>query len=372
MLTLKHYLWMVQQSKLLLASILLITVAGPTLVAQADDAPIGAPETTTSAGQPPLADPAAPAAATTDAPTPLAAPTEPATVAPAAATTPAKPKPAPYAVPWQLRPLVSINVLRLDVTPLTYHDKNNQDGMVTTSSLIGGRAFTKSLMGIVRLVATVNRPADGAADATSIANPAFGLMRVSKLNPQFKLGYFAAVTAPIGSGGSSKPNKFRQAANPVGALSRAAMDNALFAVNYGAFIPGVGLAYLAHNFTVQAEATLFALARVRGSAIDKDAFRLNGTAGLSVGYTFAPSIAAIAELHYQRWLINDTVAAAAEPARQNLSVMVGPRFAIKTSRFTMRPGIAVGVGLAGAIASDTYTSPVHGVTTVFADVPVIF
>lgn len=150
------------------------------------------------------------------------------------------------------------------------------------------------------------------------------------------------------------------------------MDNALFAVNYGAFIPGVGLAYLAHNFTVQAEATLFALARVRGSAIDKDAFRLNGTAGLSVGYTFAPSIAAIAELHYQRWLIDDTVAAAAEPARQNLSVMVGPRFAIKTSRFTMRPGIAVGVGLAGAIASDTYTSPVHGVTTVFADVPVIF
>ena len=291
---------------------------------------------------------------------------------PAAAAPVAKAKPAPYALPWQLRPLAIVNVLRLDVTPSTYKDKNDQNGFVTTSVLTGGRTLTKDLMAVVRLTAIANRPADSAADANNIANPVFGLMRVSKLNPKYKLGLFLGVTAPVGSGGSSKPNKFRQAANPIGALSRAAMDNAIFAVNYTSVIPGIGLGYNAHKLTLQGEATLLALTRVRGSGVDKDAFRLNSTAGLTVGYTFAPSIAAIAELHYQRWLINDTVDAAAKPARQNLALMAGPRFTIKTRRATLRPGVALGVGLAGAVANNSYTSPVHAVTTVFIDVPVIF
>jgi len=275
---------------------------------------------------------------------------------------------APYALPWQLRPVGIVNVLRLDATPSTYRDKNDHAGFVTTSVLTASRVLTKQLMAVVRVTAIMNRPVD--ADANNLANPVFGLMQVSK-HRHVKLGLFLAVTAPVGSGGSSQPNKFRQAANPVGALSRGAMDNALFAVNYSAVIPGIGAAYNAHQLTVQGEATLFALARVRGSSADNDVFRLNGTAGLSVGYTFAPNLAAIAELHYQRWLVNETVDAAVAPARQNLSVMLGPRFTIKTRRLTLRPGIALGIGLVGAVANNNYSSPVHSVTTVFVDLPVI-
>ncbi len=348
-------------------SILLMTTGGPSGLAYAEaPAPVADPAAPVADPAGLVADPANPVA------DPIAAAADPASPAVVVPNAKPKPKPAPYALPWQLRPMAIANVLRLDATPSTYRDKNDQKGFVTTSVLTGSRALTKEVMAVVRLTAIVNRPFDSTADASNLANPAFGLVRVSKLNPQLKLGLFLGVTAPVGSGGSSKPNKFRQAANPVGAMSRAGMDNTLFAVNYTALIPGVGLAYNAHKLTVQGEATLFALARVRGSGVDKDAFRLNSTAGLSLGYTFAPSIAAIAELHYQRWLINDTVDAAAEPARQNLSVMAGPRFTIKTSQLTLRPGIALGVGLAGAIANNSYTSPIHSVTTVFVDVPVIF
>lgn len=279
---------------------------------------------------------------------------------------------APYALPWQLRSLAIADVVRLDTSVSSYRDKDNARGIGTTSVLLGAHPLSKELAAIVRLTMLRNQPPTPGLAATNLANPAFGLIRVSKLNAMWKLGLFVGVTLPVGSGGSSAPNKARQAANPVGALSRAAMDNSLFAVNYTALIPGIGVAYNHAGLTVQAEATLFAQARVRGSAVDKDAFRLNATTGLTIGYTFSPAIAAIAELHYQRWLSNDTVDAAANPARQNLSIALGPRFTIKTHNLTLRPGAALGFGLLGPIASADYTYPIHAVTTAFIDLPVIF
>ena len=62
------------------------------------------------------------------------------------------------------------------------------------------------------------------------------------------------------------------------------MDNALFAVNDCTVIPGASVAYVAHRVTVQAEATLLQLTRVRGDKVQAEASKTNCTSGLHVGY----------------------------------------------------------------------------------------
>jgi hypothetical protein len=150
------------------------------------------------------------------------------------------------------------------------------------------------------------------------------------------------------------------------------MDNALFAVNYFTVIPGVDLAYIAHGFTFQIEATVLQLTRVRGEQVDKDPARTNFTSGLEVGYAFTPYISIESELRYQRWLENQTVAASASPATENLSFAVGPRFQFKAGDLTMKPGIAYAQGISGPMARGGYTYPTNSDKIIFFDFPMSF
>ena len=85
------------------------------------------------------------------------------------------------------------------------------------------------------------------------------------------------------------------------------MDNSMFAVDYFTIFPGADLAYVAHGLTVQAEATLFQLTRVRGkdTVPGKDSSNTNLTAGLHVGYFVIPQFSVGVELRHQRWLDAD-------------------------------------------------------------------
>jgi hypothetical protein len=148
------------------------------------------------------------------------------------------------------------------------------------------------------------------------------------------------------------------------------MDNSLFAVNYVAVVPGLGVAYVYDNWTVQFEATLFQLTRVKGDLVDKDPARTNFTTGTAVGYAITPQWFAIGELRYQRWIDNNTVYHAANPAFQNLSFAVGPRYVFKAGEVTLRPGIAYAQGLVGPIASSGYTYPTNSDKIIFVDIPV--
>src|SRR6185369_14176299 len=93
-----------------------------------------------------------------------------------------------------------------------------------------------------------------------------GALYGPKLDPHIKLGLFLGLTLPVGSGGGDKPPISSAPANQAGAAARSAMDNAMFAMNYFAIFPGVGLAYVDSGFTAQVEATLFQLAKTRGPA----------------------------------------------------------------------------------------------------------
>ncbi len=280
---------------------------------------------------------------------------------------------APYTMPWQLRSIIPSTGARFDSAIAFYDDKNGNSGGTAIASMLGGAyKLLPELALSVRLGFVNNNPPASAPSATSFVNPLLGGLYSLKLSDDFRLAFFLGMTAPIGSGGGNYPDPAVQAANSAGILARSAMDNALFAVNYFTVIPGVDLAYVAHGFTVQLEATLLQLTRVRGEQIDKDPSRTNFTSGVGIGYAISPEISFGSELRYQRWLDNQTVSASTSPATENLSFAVGPRFQFKAGDLTLKPGIAYAQGISGPMARGGYTYPTNSDKIVFFDFPVSF
>ncbi len=280
---------------------------------------------------------------------------------------------APYAMPWQLRTIIPGTGARFDSAVAFYDDKNGNAAGTAIASMLGGNyKLLPELALSIRVGFVNNNPPASAPSATSFINPFLGGLYSFKLSSDFRLGFFLGVTVPLGTGGGNYPDPAIQSANSAGILARSAMDNALFAVNYFTVIPGVDLAYIAHGFTVQLEATLLQLTRVRGEQIDKDPSRTNFTSGVAVGYAFSPQVFLESELRYQRWLDNQTVAASASPATENLSFAVGPRFQLKTGNLTMKPGLAYAQGISGPMAHGGYTYPTNSDKIIFFDIPVSF
>lgn len=110
------------------------------------------------------------------------------------------------------------------------------------------------------------------------------------------------VTLPIGQGGGNTPNKGEADARTVGPVIRSGMDNPLFAVNDLSVIPGVDLAYVAHGLTVQAEATVAQLERVRGAEVQFEASKTAFCGGVHAGYFLTDFLSVGTELRLQWWL----------------------------------------------------------------------
>lgn len=268
----------------------------------------------------------------------------------ARADEPPQPKPPfRYSIPWQLRPAAVPNVLRSD-TAFAFHRAPNDGPRGTTiaSMLLGSYRITPEFGVLARFGVVHNNPPIGDTAAV-IVNPAVGGTYLLNLTKELRAAFFLGVAAPIGQGGaSSSPAK--QAAAASGVLARSAMDNAMFAVNYFTVFPGASVAYVAQGVTVQAEVTVLELLRVRGS--DEKA-RTNFTSGLHVGYFVIPELSIGAELRYQRFLKNDTLAG--KPPIDNLTVAGGVRAHFKLADGAwLRPGLAYARGLDDPMAAARY------------------
>ena len=400
----------------LLAVAAVTLLEAPTAIAQSgqgqtpgsDQALVPAPSAMTNIPPPPPypLTPGGDSVAPAPAPKPVApAPVEqpPVVVAPPAAS------PAPYSLPFGLRPIVPVSVLRLD-TVFAFYQQNiaaagqpeRYENGLTGAFLppIGYRSW----MGIFRFGVVGNRPpritgdeagADNCEDQTTVdpttmqpkttltkcgvasTNMLLGGFYSHKFADSFRFSLFAATTIPVGSGVSATSEPGASGAEaPAGLLSRSAMDNVMFAVNDWALLEGLDLAYIGHKLTVQAEVTFFELFRVRNEAANVDVYKVNFTAGLHVGYFLANFLSFGAEVRYQRWL-SDPKSVVADEAnadkglpvqglRQNLSLAVGPRFHIKLpgGRW-LRPALAYEPGLAGLLATRKY----H---TLQVDIPILF
>jgi hypothetical protein len=267
------------------------------------------------------------------------------------------PAPPPYSLPWQLRPVAAANVVRSDTAVAFYENPvSGESGSTVASMLLGSYKVTPDFAPLVRLgVVSASAPSGtmtpaGAIDSGfSFINPVIGATYVFKLSPEFKVGAFLGLTIPVGSGGGESPDIESAFANRAGILARSAMDNAMFAVNYFTVFPGLGLAWVAHGFTVQAEVTLLQLFRVRANeVVEPDNSRTNFTMGLHAGYFFIPQLSLGAELRHQRWLSTPAAVEAdtTDTLRDNTTIAVGLRGHFKLNdTMWLRPGIAYARGL---------------------------
>jgi hypothetical protein len=285
-----------------------------------------------------------------------------------AATTgaPATPAPAvpppPYSLPWQLRPAAVASVLRSDTTMAFYKVKNamtmeEESGSTVASTFLGSYKITPSFAPLVRFAIVQNQePGEALGSGTAFVNPIIGLMYGRKIGSDFRLSAFLGGTVPVGMGGDKPRGKDETAAAAFrGIAARSAMDNAMFAVNFFTGIGGLDFAYVAHKVTVQAEATLLQLLRVRHKAIEPDEKRTNLTAGLHLGYFVLPVISLAGEVRYQRWLSDPAALKTTPTARETLTYAVGPRFHFKVGGTTwIRPGLSYATAIDKPLKDSKY------------------
>jgi hypothetical protein len=271
--------------------------------------------------------------------------------------TPAPPTPkAPYSIPFQLRPAAAVTVLRTDTSFAFYDDPvNEQDGSTVASTLLASYKVTENISPMVRLGMVSNAPpaTDGAA---GFLNPVLGVTYATPLTPELRLALFFGTALPLGSGGGDTPDPDNVISNAAGIRARSAMDNAMFAVNDLVLFPGASIAYVAHGVTVQLEATVLELLRVRGkdavnaagAPLNPDSARTNLTAGLHVGYFFMPELSGAIELRHQRWLSTPTAVKndATDTVRDTTTVAIGPRVHFKVGEKSwIRPALSFAVAL---------------------------
>jgi len=274
-------------------------------------------------------------------------------------------KPPPYSLAWNLRPVAPGNVVRSDTAVGMFSDAGT-GGSTVASTFLASYKVTPTLAPLLRIAVVHNDPAMGES-ATAVSNPLLGAIWAPPgLSAPFKAGVFAAVAIPLGSGGGNDGDPVMVSTNRSAMAARSNMDNALFAVNDLTPILGADVAYVANGLTVQVEATVLELIRVRGAEKQPDAYKTNFTSGIHAGYFVMPWLSLGAELRYQRYLSTPSFVAATPTNRDNLSVAAGLRahFDLGDKRW-LRPGIAYARGL-----DDPMTGA--GYSVVQVDVPFAF
>jgi hypothetical protein len=211
----------------------------------------------------------------------------------------------------------------------------------------------------------------GAAGAVAEAGASvFGASYAVSLGGGVRASAFLGATIPVGMGGGDSPDAGALDARKQGPQARAAMDNALFAVNDFTVIPGIDVAFVRSGFTAQAEATVFQLTRVRGSAAQPESSKTNFTCGLHLGWFALDSLSIGAEIRYQRWL-NAPIAVDKDPthaSEDNLTFAFGPRFHVPVGeKMWVRPGVSFARAVDKPMASAAQNYDILQL-----DVPVVF
>jgi len=264
--------------------------------------------------------------------------------------------PVPYSLPWQLRPAAVGNTVRFDASAAFWKNGAPDSGNTEVVGIIASRKISNrvALLGRVSFIDNNPPATSGERATTAISNPLLGATFLRARPRGVRQSLFIAATAPVGSGGGDSPQAGKTAALSRAIATRSAMDNALFAVNYFSLIGGASLARVTHGATLQVEATVLQLFRVRGPET-QDKRRTNFTAGLHLGRSFRPVFSAGTELRYQRWLTDAAPVRANRQARETLTFAFGPRFHFKLGRTKwIRPGVSFTLPLDEPLSGSKY------------------
>lgn len=329
----------------------------PTATASTEAVPAAPPPPdATSPEVAPAPAPEAPPAVTAD-----VAPVEPvaAEVPPVDAAPAAPPKPPPYSIPFGLRPALAVNVVRLDTALGLFKDPvSGESGSTFVGTLLASKKLSDNVSALIRVGMVSNSPPNTAMDpgsGTGFMNPVIGINYMHKLD-DFRITPFLGMAFPLGNGGGSKPDAAQALARNDGIFTRSALDNAMFAVNDFVIFPGLDIAFIKGGLTLQLEATVLQLRRVRGNdTVQPDAMRTNFTSGFHAGYFFVPQFSFGAELRHQRWLSTPAAVAANDKLRDNTTFAFGPRFHIKVSETAwLRPAVTYTIPLDDPMSDREY------------------
>jgi hypothetical protein len=284
-----------------------------------------------------------------------------------------------YSLPWQLRPVTTGNVVRVDSVAAVFNDANGNLDEAVTTVLAASYQITRDWAPMLRLGFVGNDAPGAALDGSSFVNPVVGATYARQMGG-YRLAFFGATTIPIGTGGGNGPNLGAVKTNAASMTARPA-DQAMFAVNYVTAIVGADFAYVKHGFTAQGEATLQQSVRVRAgdSAGATDLFRTNSALGLHLGYFIGTHFSLGADLFYQRWLSHPTALNATTGPRvplsdanmDTLTVAAGPRLHFRVGK---QGGIHPGLSFLRGFDGRGFDAPLltAQTTAVQLDVPVTF
>jgi hypothetical protein len=295
-----------------------------------------------------------------------------------ATAAPSEPTPR-YSLPWQLRPVMSGNLARVDSVGAVFNDGNGNLDEAVATVVTASYRINRNWAPTIRLGFVGNDAPGEATDGGSFANPLVGATYVGSLGI-FRFALFGATTLPVGTGGGDTPNIRVAKTNAASTTARPA-DDAMFAVNYTTAIAGADIAYVEHGLTAQAEATLLQSVRVRGETGSgaTDAFRTEAAVGVHLGYFIGTHFSLSGDVDYRRWLSRPTTLSAVTGGRVALpdanmastTVAVGPRFHFRVGKQAwVRPGLSFVRGLdARGFGAPLLTAQTTGVQV---DVPVMF
>jgi hypothetical protein len=263
---------------------------------------------------------------------------------------PARPAPAPYSLPFQLRPVTVATAVRSDTSFGAYDNTLAKHGFAVVSELTGswriastGRTPGTGLAPLVKLTVVSDSPPGTATGGFAFVNPLVGGLYGMNFGSGVRASAFFCVTIPVGMGGGNTPDPGALDARTVGPVIRAGMDNPLFAVNDFSMIPGFDIAYVAHGLTLQAEATFAEIVRVRGEKAQLEASKTAVTGGVHAGYFLTDFLSLGAELRLQWWIDPPFAVQNNKPntSYHLASLGVGPRLHFRLGPDVwIRPGVA--------------------------------
>lgn len=259
-----------------------------------------------------------------------------------------------YSLPWNLRPAIAPNIVRVD-SALAFQAA----ALSTVTILTGGGRPISSVpdLGFYGRLGVETHAPNGADTRTAFANPVLFGLWTPQVATGLRIPVFLGVSVPVGQG--SDASAAQRAAFGSGVYTRQAMDNAMFAGNFFATMAGVGVMWMGHGLTTQFEATLVQLFRVWGEAVDADTSRTNLMMGAHVGYQVIPWLTVSVEAHYQRWLSDPAAVVGPSPGgnslrRDQFTLGGGVRGNIPVGRALLRPGVAFFMPVGGWMGAQDY------------------
>lgn len=258
---------------------------------------------------------------------------------------------APYSLPWQLRPVVPLNLVRSDTSFSFY----GVDGASIVSGLSASYKVMPRVAVLARLTIAEDSPPIGAG-GFGFANPLIGGQIGFWPAKSVKLSMFLGVTIPVGMGGGVSPDAGSQDVNLAAMFARSGFENPLYMPDYLGGWPGIDIAYVTSGFTFQAEINMGFLARVRGPQTEKSS-NVDLSMGLHAGYFIFPFASFGIDLRHARWLTTP-IFVAQDLSHENKDVStiaLGPRAHVKLGDGVWwRPGLSLTLGLDRPVASSHY------------------